>query len=407
MNQKNDKVNAIGCDHRSDRDTIYKALKDVTASLCTSWQRLAKARKIAVKFNAVWPPDRLPIYAGIYRELVDPKVMHGVLRLLREKTDAELYVVDTTLTGTESDVYFKPLLQELGVHFVNASKPPVQWMDIPENGLMFNRYYMPQILAEADEVVTVAKLKSHRSTGITLGMKNLFGCCPLPPEGRPRSYYHHMVRLPYCMVDFAMLLKPCLTIIEGLTAQTGQEWGGDGLLTNLLIAGDHVTATDACAARLMGNDPSGDWPDEPYRRERNYIRLAAEKGFGTIDSSKIDFDSEIRIPAGSFTSTETDSPEVVFSWRKTACEQGLYYQKHKDLFLEDYENEYIFLQRGKVVWHGLDLSNLRSRRALSGKFKDESLYLKFVDAEETEQEHFGVYQRELEAMQRMEKDNPS
>jgi hypothetical protein len=37
--------------------------------------------------------------------------MLGVLRLLKEKTTARLSVVDTTLTGDEVDVYFKPMLK--------------------------------------------------------------------------------------------------------------------------------------------------------------------------------------------------------------------------------------------------------------------------------------------------------
>lgn len=393
-------VNAILCSHKSKEAEVYDALNSVTQSLDQSWSKLKAAKKIVVKVNAVWYHDSIQTYRGVYRELVDPKVMQSVLRLLKEKTNAAITVLDTTLTGTESDVYFKPLLKELGIQFINGSLPPVQWYDVPGGGCMFNRYLLSSHFADADAVVSVAKLKSHRFTGITLCTKNLFGCSPLPPQGRPRAYFHHMVRLPYSMVDFGMILKPCLNIIDGLIGQTGQEWGGKGRVTDVLIAGDHVTASDVCGAHLMGNDPAGDWPTPPFRRERNYIKLAADKGFGTLDLDQIDFTSEVKGPLAKFNSIATDSPELILRWRKSAAEQGLFYRKNKAWLTERYASEYIFLQMGEVVWHGKDLSALGSRRELSGNNKDETLWLKYVDPLETEGENFSIYERELEDMNR-------
>lgn len=404
MAKKEFKVNAIRCDHHSSQTEIDVALNNVTASLDRSWEQLEKAKKIVIKFNAVWIPEQISVFEDTYRELVDPRVMLGVFRLLKERTTARLSVLDTTLTGDESDVYFKPMLKEMDVEFINGSTSPVQWYEIKDGGLMFNRYLLSSHFADADAVVSVAKMKSHKSTGITLCTKNLFGCSPLPPSGRPRTYFHHMVRLPYCMVDFAMILKPCLNIIEGLTSQTGSEWHGEGVVTDLLMAGDHATAIDACGARLMGVDPTSDWPKAPFRRERNTVLLAEKKGFGTLDMDKIDFTSEVSepaVPAGTFNPLVMDSPKTIFQWRKSACEQALYYRDHRDKFVKQYENEYIFLQKGKVVWHGDDPSLLKSRRELSGRNKTESLFLKFVEREETEQENYSIYEKELEDMDSM------
>ncbi|MBI3947445.1 MAG: hypothetical protein HY321_16095 [Armatimonadetes bacterium] len=35
---------------------------------------------------------------------------------------------------------------------------------------------------------------------------------------------------------------------------------GEARTTDAPIAGDHVVATDACAATLLGHDRSADWP---------------------------------------------------------------------------------------------------------------------------------------------------
>ena len=50
---------------------------------------------------------------------------------------------------------------------------------------MFDTYVLNRVFEDADEVVSIAKMKNHVFMGITLTMKNLFGLPPMiPPEGR-------------------------------------------------------------------------------------------------------------------------------------------------------------------------------------------------------------------------------
>ena len=50
------------------------------------------------------------------------------------------------------------------------------------------------------------------------------------------------------------------------------------------------------------------------------------------------------------------------------------------------------------MWDGPDPSDLGSRRDLSGPKKDQAMWLKLVDPEETEGERFGVYEEWLSRM---------
>ena len=150
----------------------------------------------------------------------------------------------------------------------------------------------------------------------------------------------------------------------------------------------------------MGTDPHTDWPAPPFRRDRNHILIAAQRGFGTVDLDKIDFqtEGEIAAPLADFDSVATDSNETVESWRRTTCEQGLYYRDRQKQLVDRYRGEFIFLQDGDVVWHGEDPSNLGSRRGLSGNKKDRALWLKLVDPEEREGERFAAYDECLALM---------
>jgi uncharacterized protein (DUF362 family) len=325
--------------------------------------------------------------------------MRAVLTLLRRRTDAELVVIDSMVPSSrgrpEPPLNFQDLLDELGIRFIDANYPPIEEIAVPSGGRMFARYQLHAEIAEADEMVSVAKMKSHGFMGITLTTKNLFGLPPVAPHGRTRSYFHHLIRLPYVLADLSMIMRPCLNIVDGLVGQSGREWGGEARTPEVLLAGDHPIATDSCGAFLMGHDPSADWPTPPFRRDRNHLLVAAEAGFGTTSMNEIDFQSDVGLPVAQFDSEETDTPETVARWRKSTCEQGLYYRDNAESLAARYRGEYIYLQEGEVVWHGTAPETLASRRELSGTKKDSALFLKRADPEEREGEHFQVYEDQL------------
>ena len=396
MDDRQYTVRASHCDHRASEEEIYEVLKRTTDPLDRSWKKLEKARRIVLKFNMIKPPERIEYFAGRRRELVDDAVARAVLRLLRERTTAELIATDTYPYGnghvTPDDFNYRYILDDFGVRYVDSNLPPFATYDVPGGGCMFDRYLLNAIFAEADEVVSIAKMKNHAFMGITLTLKNLFGLPPMiPPEGRTRSYYHHLIRLSYVLPDLGMITKPCLNIVEALTGQWGREWGGEGRICNALMAGDHPVATDACGMTLMGHDPHSDWPTPPFRRDRNHLLIAAKHGFGTVDLNEIDFVSEVEAPLAEFDSVSTDSDATVANWRRTTCEQGLIYQDEQQKLIDRYRGEFIYMQDGQVVWNGIDPSNLGSRRKLSGDKKDSALWLKYVDPAEGEGERFERY----------------
>lgn len=396
MGDKQYAVRASHCHHQASEEEIYEVLKRTTDPLDRSWKKLEKARRIALKFNMIKPPERIEYFAGRRRELVDDAVARAVLRLLRERTTAELVATDTYPYGnghvTPADFNYRYILDDFGVRYVDSNLPPFATYDVPGGGCMFSRYLLNALFAEVDEVVSIAKMKNHAFMGITLTLKNLFGLPPMiPPEGRTRSYYHHLIRLSYVLPDLGMITQPCLNIVEALTGQWGREWGGEGRICNALMAGDHPVATDACGMTLMGHDPRSDWPQPPFRRDRNHLLIAAEHGFGTVDLDEIDFASEVAAPLAEFDSVSTDSDATVANWRRTTCEQGLIYQDEQRQLIDRYRGEFIYMQDGQVVWNGVDPSHLGSRRKLSGDKKDSALWLKYVDPAEGEGECFERY----------------
>lgn len=403
MAEKSYKVRAAECHHEATYEEVYDTLKRITAPLTSSWKKIEKAKKIVLKFNMMKNVDNIVKYGGRRQELVDDAVCRAVLALLREHNNNEIVATDTNPYSpdrlTPDDFNYAHHLREFDVKYDDSNRAPWAVYDVPGGGNMFDRYTLSGVFEDADEVVSIAKMKNHLFMGVTLCMKNLFGLPPMvPPRGRVRSYFHHAIRLSYVLPDLAMITNPCLNIIDALVGQKGREWGGEGRICNALVAGDQITATDACGTYLMGHDPKSDWPTPPFRRDRNHLLVAAQRGFGTVDLDEIDFVSEVEPPLAHFDSDIDEAPEILHTLRRTACEQGLFYQDKHHSIVDKYRQEFIYMQEGDVVWHGTDPYSLISHRDFSSGKPGSALWLKYVDPEETEGENYEVYERNLTAL---------
>jgi hypothetical protein len=401
-------VRAVHCDHQADDATIYAALRSATLPLTQVWGKLKGAQRIGIKFNQDYRSDSVPVFAEQRQQLVGDGVARAVVRLLREETGAELFYTDITAFDRTDDANPPPtaqlahLMQELEVPYVNGDRPPHRTYSVPGGGQMFRQYLLTEAIMDADALVNVQRMKNHAFMGVTLALKNLFGLVPREPHGRSRQYFHHIIRMPYMLADLGRLFDPALNILDALIGQAGQEWGdgqGAGRVVNTLVAGDNAVATDAVGMTLMGHHPHADWPTPPCHRDRSAVLVAAQGGYGTVNLSEIDYESEVAPqPAGTFYSVETDGAERVASWRRTTCEQALYYQDHMRDFVDKYAGQFILLQQREVRWHD-GTSTLRgSRRRLSGDKPEEAMWLKYVDPDEAEGEYFEVYEQTLAEM---------
>lgn len=118
------------------------------------------------------------------------------------------------------------------------------------------RLTLPAILAETDWIVSIAKLKTHHWTGVTLAMKNLFGLLPGSYYGWPKNVLHY-AGLQESILDLTATLRPRLAIVDGIVGMEGDgPILGEAKRAGVLLFGTDPVATDATAARVMGVDPS-------------------------------------------------------------------------------------------------------------------------------------------------------
>jgi uncharacterized protein (DUF362 family) len=399
------RVRAVHCDHLATEQGVYEALRRATDPLDRSWAKLQRAKRITIKFNQAWAQGKHVYMEGQLQELVSENVMRATLRLLRERTSASITCVEIASGCTdpatfESYIKLLPVLREFDVPILNGDQPPYRVCQVPGDGAMFKQYLLPAAVVDTDAFVSVSKMKNHRFMGVTMCLKNLFGLPPTEPNGRYRGYFHHFMRLPYVLVDLGRLAQPALNIVDGLVAQAGAEWGGEGRICDRLLAGDNVIATDACGTYLMGHDPHTDWPNEPFGSDRSSLLIGEETGLGTARLEEIDFQSEVQPTVGQFYRGEWIPRPRQICWRRTMSQQALYYRDHRDEFAQ-YAGEYIMLQNNKVIWHNQNSNPGQSRHVIAAQNQDSGVWMKYVDPEEAEGEHFEVYERTLRTMDKL------
>jgi len=203
----------------------------------------------------------------------DPIVVEAIIKKLKA-LPVKVYVVESDATITSADKAFeatgmKDMCSRNGVECLNLRyvKDKVK-LEIPD-GEALKSITVPRLVTES-AVISAAKLKTHANTGVTLGMKNMFGLLPDKFKGR-----YHLKGISKVVVDINTVLRPALTVIDGFVGMEGQgPVDGTPVQMNLIIAGTDPVATDATACRIMGINPY----------EIKHIKRAYEKGLGSSEA---------------------------------------------------------------------------------------------------------------------------
>ena len=159
-------------------------------------------------------------------------------------------------------------------------------LDLPVSGKALARnnpdgiYSIPKTIQQCDRLISVAPLKTHAMTGVSLTMKNYFGIAPGAKYGFPKEGLHKLGQPAEVLVDLFSFHPADYAIAGG-------SWGveGDGphapgarsVHHNVIVAGPNAVAVDAIAAEVMGFRPA----------ELAYLQLAEKRGLGVADPDVI------------------------------------------------------------------------------------------------------------------------
>ena len=216
-------------------------------------------------------------YGRAPAELTDPALVAAAVRLFRERGARRVLVGERPAWGGLCrDAYnfsgYGEAIRAAGGAMCDLDQEPD--VTVPVDGHVIQAIRLPKALVEADLFVNIPKAKTHFLTGVTVGIKNLFGCI----RYEDRKKFHRELDLANLLADLVKAKPPGLTIVHAVTAMEGfGPHGGTPVDLGVVIAGTGIVAVDTVGTHLMGVDP----------RSLAVLQVAAKLGLGSIDLSDV------------------------------------------------------------------------------------------------------------------------
>lgn len=207
------------------------------------------------------------VYPG---QTTDVRVAEALIKAIKKAGNCRLSFAEGLNDGGLWEATgFAELAGREGIALTNIAAG--KFLPVKIDGLVLQEYRFPEVIKGCDVFIDLPVMKTHRLTGISAGMKNLYGLLPFP-----RDVHHGEAER--VLPDLVSIRRPDLVVVDALVAMEGQgPLGGSSVPMNLIIAGRDIVAVDAVCAALMGFDP-GQVP---------HLNYAHEQGLGENDLKKI------------------------------------------------------------------------------------------------------------------------
>jgi uncharacterized protein (DUF362 family) len=305
---------------------------------------LVRGKTVAIKLNMTGPTSlKLESMSNQMTHWVHPQVIGSLVSLLGKAGAQRIRLLESAPVGTKPLEEFMisagwqprdfasaaSRVEYENTNFLGSGKSYARFM-VPGGGLMYAGYDLNHSYRDCDVFISLAKLKEHRTAGVTLSMKNCFGITPctiysdeapedepsivpvgfrgpmhsgsrVPPKSAPQPVDGNRskdpgYRVPRITADLIASRPIHLAVIDGIYTMTAGElpyqneknWVNKAVHPGLLIAGLNSVCTDAVATAVMGFDPMADRGTPPFEKCDSTLHLAEGLGVGTRDLTRIE-----------------------------------------------------------------------------------------------------------------------
>ena len=253
------------------KNLAYKALTVIDAG-----EVVSSKKKVLVKVNITIMKTAAD---GV---TTDPRMVEGIIEFLKDNGVKDIAIAEgggCDVTRAYRELGFDEVASRQNVKLIDINREEGVLKKVP-NPHFVSEFWIAKPVLEYDSIISAPKLKIHAGEWqVTLAIKNLMG---LLARGR-RGAIHREDR---GTVDILQLLKPDLSVIDGIVGGEGHELWSNPVEMDLIIAGKDCVATDAVGAAVMG------FSENEMPR---HIKISQEMGFGTSDLNKIKLLGDITI----------------------------------------------------------------------------------------------------------------
>ena len=219
--------------------------------LCDGFEKLKTTDKVLIKPNAgqglrrTQPPNGVVTTTAVLGDLIGLLRDYGCTNITIGEGPILLpeFRWDSTRAFEWSGI--RELAQSLDVNLVDFNEG-----EFARFVMGRKRVEVSKVALEADFLIDVPVMKTHRQSMVSLGLKNLKGCL----HNTSKKNFHRFGLDEYIAL-LNTKIKPDLTIIDGIYALQRGPWGDDAHRLDLIIAGKDVLSCDLVGSTILGIDP--------------------------------------------------------------------------------------------------------------------------------------------------------
>lgn len=265
-------------DVKAIRETLYTSLD--TLDEATGFADKFRGRKVLIKPNLVGVVHKSGYRLDDVPQSTDPRVLEAAVSYLKS-LDCEITIVEGAGKGISTMQYFRDtgldrVAKYYGCNLAAVEEQPLDHYYVPKAEVQKD-VYLPRIFSEVVRgealFVSVPKMKTNLYTGVTLGFKNAMGAL----SGNMR-YRNHTWQIEKKLVDLLYLLKPDLTVVDGIVGGEGNTPAPvDPVKVGMVVTGTNTVEVDRVVTKIMGLDPE----------KLSLMKEANLRGFGDPDAEII------------------------------------------------------------------------------------------------------------------------
>ena len=213
--------------------------------------------------KVILKPNLLSSYAPEKAVTTHPSIVEATARLIQE-AGANVIIADSPAAVIPfREVAMRRIYKTTGMmDAAEKAGAKLNWdfsyKEVPfPDGKLIKRFEIISSVLDADVIISLPKLKTHVLTAYTGAVKNLFGVIPGFFKPGYHVKLHILEQFSQMLLDLLCLLKPTLTIMDGIVGLEGDGPGAGGSPKEIgvLLASSNLLAADYVAGQIMGFKP--------------------------------------------------------------------------------------------------------------------------------------------------------
>lgn len=293
-------IQSVTINHSYDEEEVY-------ASICRHMDHLNIAADLQPGMTVLLKPNLVLAKKPEYAATTHPVLIKAVVRWLLEQKITRIIIADSP-GGLYQAEYLKSIYSACGLTCPELAPYLNQdfgFETVPtRKGFANHSFPIIHPIQKADYIINLPKLKTHAMTGLSGGIKNLFGS--IPGLQKPQMHYRwpQLPDFSNMLLELAQTVHPDLTIIDAIIGMEGNgPTGGTPKNLGLILASKDVYTQDWFAASCIGLEPSSvamlQLAKEQGLIHPDAIQLAGDAlpehlpVFAQPDTKRLDFGSKI------------------------------------------------------------------------------------------------------------------